>query len=158
MKKLSSLLVLLFIATVSSARPATMESARTVNQGQAAPASGAWPVYIAPTTSSGSGASEIATSQLATFLVVKPTPGNLYHFDVTTGGVGGYVLIHNSTTKPVAGTVAPLKCYKVAANSSVQDTWSPGASYSTGIVITFSTASCFTQADSETVFISADYQ
>lgn len=109
-----------------------------------------------PTTAATNALAATVTSAAAGTLVAKASAGNLYDWQVTTGGTAGYVLIFNATSAPADGTVTPAQCVAVAANSTV------GASmtamperFSTGISLVFSSTGCFTKTASATAFIRA---
>ena len=119
----------------------------------------AFPIFSAGTSTASAGLSNSVTSAVGTGLVVKASAGNLYDFEVTSGATAGEVLIHNTTSVPSAGSVTPLKCYTLPANSTIGGSWTPPLAFSTGISMSFSTAStCFTQTNSSTAFLSGDYE
>ncbi len=87
--------------------------------------------------------------------VVKGSAGTLYGGVVTTGAVGGYVMIFNATTPPADGAVTPLKCYVAPASQSTSFSADPGAggwTFGTGIVFVFSSTGCFTKTASATAY------
>lgn len=112
----------------------------------------------APSARAAAGITSVSTSAVASNLVVKNSPGNLYGFSVTTGATAGYVFVSNTTTAPTAGgaAITPVKCYTIAANSTVGVTYSPPLVLSTGVTLVFSTTGCFTNTASATAFISGD--
>lgn len=118
-----------------------------------------WNMAISPQSSATYGLSNVVSSAVETGHVIKASAGNLYAFEVTAGATAGEVLIHNSTTVPSAGAVTPVKCYNLPANNTLAGSWEPvPLQFGTGIAISFSTAAtCFTQTNSSTAFISADY-
>lgn len=105
-----------------------------------------------------------ATTVLATNLVVKAAPGDLYSFDVSadaTLSAGAWaVLIYNATSAPGDGTVTPAKCYLLPAGTTTLTGAFPNApAFTTGIVIAVSTGqTCYTQSSSTHAFLSADYE
>lgn len=101
----------------------------------------------------------ISSSAAESNHVIKASPGNLYGFEVATGGTAGFVFVSNTTTAPAASgaAIAPVKCYQVAANSTLGVSYVPNPiQLSTGITIVFSTTGCFVNTASATVFISGD--
>jgi hypothetical protein len=112
-----------------------------------------------PSSGSIAGTTPVNSSAVETGHVIKASAGNLYDFNVTSGASAGEVLLFNSTTVPSAGAVTPVKCYNIAANSTLGANFNPPLNFSTGISIAFSTATtCFTQTNSATAFISGDAQ
>jgi hypothetical protein len=109
----------------------------------------------APTSSANVAIVPVVSTAVETGHVIKASAGNLYGLSVTTGAAAGYVMVHNSTTVPVAGAVTPIKCEPVAANAGISLDFDPPIRLSTGISISFSTTGCFTQTNSATAFISA---
>lgn len=113
-------------------------------------------VALSPSSASGAALASSVTSADAGSLTALAAPGNLYEWQVTTAGTAGYVLIFNATAAPADGSVTPVQCVAVAANSTV------GASMHTlpermtvGAVIVFSSTGCFTKTASATAFIRA---
>lgn len=97
------------------------------------------------------------TSAVAAGQVLKAGAGNLYGLNVVSGGTAGYVLITNTTTVPADGAVTPVKCYVLAANSSLDLNFRATPTYfATGITVSFSTTGCFSKTGSATAFISGD--
>lgn len=101
------------------------------------------------------------TSAASGSLVVKASAGKLYSAGITTGGSAGYLLIYNATSAPADGAVTPQACIQVDANKTwMGDFVTAGIpeTYTTGIVMVFSTTGCFTQTSSSTAFLRAKYQ
>lgn len=90
--------------------------------------------------------------------IIKAGAGNLYGLNVASGATAGVVQVLNSATIPADGAVTPIKCYYLAANSSLDLNLRAAPVYaSTGVVVVFSSGtSCFTKAASATAFISGD--
>jgi len=110
-----------------------------------------------PTASASNSIVPTATAAVASGLVAKAAPGNLYSVNIVTGGSAGYLLVFNSTTIPADGAVTPVKCMPIAANTGIETNMRSMPEYfSAGISIAFSTSGCFTKAASATAFISAD--
>jgi len=107
----------------------------------------------APSSSTAAGIAQAATSAVASALVLKGSAGNLYSVDITTGASAGYLMVFNATSAPADGTVTPLICTPVAANTGIRYTATPPAVFSTGITAVFSTTGCFTKTASATAFI-----
>lgn len=113
--------------------------------------------YSQPNAGANYGLVPVVSSAVETGHVIKASAGTLYGFNVTTGATAGNILVFNSTTVPAAGAVTPVKCYTVAANSTLEMGFTPPIYLGTGISIAFSSAaSCFTKTDSSTAFISGD--
>lgn len=115
---------------------------------------------ISPVSAASAAITPVVTSAVASNLVVKASAGNLYGFQVTSGASAGYVLLFNATSLPADGAVTPIKCYAIAANSTIGVDFRPGppVRFGTGITIGFSTTGCFTLTASTTAFISGDAQ
>lgn len=122
--------------------------------------SGALKIFNAPTTDSNAAITPTVTSAVASNLVAKSSAGNLYGFQVTSGASAGYALLFNATSLPADGAVTPIKCYSMAATSTLSVDFRPGPAlrFGTGLVIGFSTTGCFTLTASATAFISAEVQ
>jgi len=117
------------------------------------------PGYVSevPTTQSAAGLTSVKSAALETGHIIKASAGNLYGFNGATTTVAGFFLIHNSATVPAAGAVTPVKAYPVAAGQAIEVGFDPPIRFSTGISISFSSATTpFTQTDSATAFISGD--
>lgn len=97
-----------------------------------------------------------ATAAVASNLVAKASAGNLYGFNVVNGASAGYVMVFNATAAPADGAVTPLKCYTLAANSSIEILYDPPVRCGTGVTLVFSTTGPFTKTASATAFISAE--
>lgn len=99
----------------------------------------------------------VVTSALATSKVIKAGPGNLHSINCAATTAAGMFLIHNATSAPAAGAVTPIKAYPVAIGQGLDISYDPPLRFSTGISVTFSTATTpYTQTDSATAFISGD--
>lgn len=108
-------------------------------------------------SSTTSGVAPVATTAVAGGQVLKASAANLYGLNVVSGASAGYVLVTNTTTVPADGAVTPLKCYALAANSSLDLNLRAAPVYfSTGVSVSFSTTGCFTKTASATAFISGD--
>lgn len=118
------------------------------------------PVPAGSCATAGCGVAAVVSTAVETGHVIKASAGNLYGFQVTTGASAGFVMVFNSATVPAAGAVTPVKCYRVAANSSFGVSYSPLPLYlGTGVSLAFSVgADCFTKTDSATAFISGNAQ
>lgn len=124
--------------------------------GAVAAGTGTAAVALAPTSASTGGIAAVVTSVAGSNVVVKASAGNLYGFNVCLGGTAGYVMVFNATSKPVDGTVTPIKVYAVAANQSLEVGFSPPLYCSTGITIAFSSTGPFSLTASATAFLSGD--
>jgi hypothetical protein len=115
-------------------------------------------VLAIPSATTAVGITSVSSSAAESNHVIKASAGNLYGFSMTTGATAGFAFVANSTTAPTAGgaAIAPIKCYVIAANSTLGVTFEPPLVLSTGITIVFSTTGCFTNTASATAFISGD--
>lgn len=137
---------------------ATTDRFRTIT-GVIAAGTGNTAVDLAPTSAATAGNVPTATAAVASNLVVKGTPGNLYSWVVTSGASAGYVMIFNATTLPADGAVTPADCRVIAANSTIgSGNYDIPERYSAGIVIGFSTTGCFSKTASATAYIRATFQ
>jgi hypothetical protein len=110
---------------------------------------------FSPSATAAAGTTNARTTVAASSLIAKASAGNLYQYNVTSGASAGYVLIYNSATVPADGTVTPVRCIPLAANTGIEVPLR-GSYHSAGIVLAFSTTGCFTQTLSATAFISAE--
>lgn len=111
-------------------------------------------VVASPSAAAAVGITPVVTSVAAGSLVVKATPGNLYSVQIGTAGSAGFLMMFNATSAPADGTVTPVFCKAVAANTTAEFPLIPPAAFSTGITAVFSTTGCFTKTISATAFIS----
>jgi len=109
-------------------------------------------------TGAGSGTTTAASAAASAGIIAKGAPGNLYGFNVASGASAGVVQVFNSATIPADGTVSPVKCFYLAASTSLDANLRAAPVFmSVGIVVVFSSgSSCFTKTASATAFISAD--
>lgn len=116
--------------------------------------------FLLPGSSVVAGIAPIISAAAEANHVLKSSGGNLHGFSVTTGADAGYVLIFNATSAPSDGAVTPVKCYQVAANSTLGVVWPTETPLylDTGITISFSTTGCFQKTSSATAFISGEVQ
>lgn len=104
---------------------------------------GAVPVGVAPTSQAASALTPINYVGGSAF-VVKPSAGNLYGYDLTQGGTGGYFVFLDLAAAPAAGaSITPKMCVPVAANGYVARRQDIPDRYVNGLVIVSST-SCLT--------------
>jgi hypothetical protein len=96
----------------------------------------------------------VYTQTVSSSLIAKSQAGWFYSFNGTTSTTG-YFLVFDSATVPADGTVAPLFCYSVAANTTIATGLLNNVYMNNGIVIVFSTTGCFTKTASATAHISA---
>lgn len=114
-------------------------------------------VVEVPSAASTAGVTSVRSTVATASTVIKASAGNLYGFNVVSGASAGYILVYNATSAPADGTVTPIKCLPIAANTGIDVNMRGQPTYfSTGIVIAFSTTGCFTQTLSATAFISGD--
>lgn len=131
------------------------DRARTI-QGSDGTGLGITAVATAPNSSVNSGITPVENTVVGSNVVVKGSAGNLYGFNAVSGASQGYLMVFNSTTAPADGTVTPVKCYVLAANSSLAMTYNPPLRFSTGITLVFSTTGPFLKTASVTAFLSGD--
>lgn len=110
-----------------------------------------------------SSASKRATPALASSLVAKAAPGNLWSVEVaadgTLSGAAWWIMVYDAIAAPADGAVTPAKCYAVASGVTsywVSFTFPPH--FTAGIVVGVSTTGCFNKTASTHAFISVDYQ
>ncbi len=109
-----------------------------------------------PTASANNGLVPVATTAVASAIVLKASFGNLYGLNVVSGASAGYVMVFNSASVP-DGAVTPVKCWAIAANTSAEWNFRNMPLYfSTAISAVFSTTGCFTKTASVTAYISGD--
>jgi hypothetical protein len=116
-------------------------------------------VAVTPETPAGASAkSGTSTSAAADNLVIKASAGNLYSAYVTAT-TAGYFMLFNATTEPADGSVTPVHCAYVPANSSVSLYYGdiPEA-FGTGITAVFSSTGCFTKTGANAAFIRGDFE
>lgn len=114
-------------------------------------------VVEVPSAASTAGVTSVQSTVATASTVIKASAGNLYGFNVVSGASAGFILVYNATSAPADGTVTPIKCLPIAANTGIDVNMRGQPTYfSTGIVIAFSTTGCFTQTLSATAFISGD--
>lgn len=96
----------------------------------------------------------IAGAAVASNSVLSAAPAALVSASVVAGASAGFMLIFDAVAAPADGAVTPKYCYPVAANAAVSTPpWLVPPSFSTGIVVVFSTTGCFTKTASATAFI-----
>ena len=79
---------------------------------------------------------------------------SLYSLGVTTS-TAGYALGYTTTAAPGDGTVAPVVCLYIPANSSTNVFFGYPVPFPTGMTVVFSSTGCFTQTSISTLFITA---
>jgi hypothetical protein len=108
-----------------------------------------------PTATAAAGVAPSASSVAASNVVLKASAGNLYGFSCKAGASAGVCYVFNATALPSDGTVTPVDCYVISANTGVGVQYNPPMALGTGITVGFGTGtSCFTLAASATAFIS----
>lgn len=130
---------------------------QTTIQGAAATGLGTTAVSIAPNTSANAAIVPTVSSALASGVVAKASPGNLYRVTLTTT-VSGYLMGFNSITVPADGAVTPQLCRAVPAGSTEVDHAEVPQRYTVGISIAFSTTGCFTKTASVSAMFEVDAQ
>lgn len=111
----------------------------------------------------GGGATNAATSVLASNLVVKSGAGTLFGIvvsaDSTISGAAWWIMVFDATSLPSNGTVTPAKCYALPSGAtSASYAWPIGLNFTTGITVGASTTGCFSLTASVHAFIAADYK
>lgn len=123
------------------------------------PTDGTGILSLAPSTVSTVAITPVVSSALEASHVLKASAGNLYRVAVTSGALGGYLLVFNATTAPGDGAVTPILCRALPANASLEvDHAIIPDRYSTGITAVFSTTGCFTKTASATATFDAEVQ
>ena len=103
----------------------------------------------------------IASSQTATAassLVLKASGGILNSLQANNSSTAGYLLVFDAASAPADGTVTPTFCYEMAANTTLQETWTYGVSFVTGITLVYSSTGCFSKTASATAFLAGQSQ
>lgn len=118
-------------------------------------------VVLNPSSAAAAGIAPVATGVLATSLVLKASPGNLYSLNIaadsTLAGAAWWAMVFDATAAPAAGAVTPKKCYSMALGTTMLSLAFPTPlRLATGVSVTVSTAGCFTQTDSAHAFISGE--
>lgn len=113
-----------------------------------------------PTASGSSAIAPWPTTAPAASWTLKNGGGNLYGLDVTSGTVAGYVMLFDTASVPADGAVTPVKCWPLAASSSLTQRWNGGPPllFRNGIQVVFSSTGCFTKTGSATAFVSGEIQ
>lgn len=91
--------------------------------------------------------------------ICKAAKGVLDQASVTTGASAGFWMIFDSATDPADGAVVPVKCWQVAANSSLGVGPILNIPFNRGIVFVFSTGvNCATKTESATAWFMGQAQ
>lgn len=99
-----------------------------------------------------------ATPTAASSKIFKATGGALHSLSCTSGG-DGYVMVFDSPTVPADGTVSPVYCWKIAANTSIAINFEPNPLRClTGISIAISSTGPFSKTTSPTGHIVAQFE
>lgn len=109
-----------------------------------------------PSDVAGAAVATVFTPVAAGSLVAKAKPGNLYGFNVTTGGSAGYLMLFDDVTVPAEGAVTPKRVISIAANTTLDRSFTNPLRFNKGIVLVFSTTGPFTKTISATAFLAAD--
>lgn len=110
------------------------------------------PVYITPQIA------PVSTATAANTLVLKASPGQLFSVTASGGAAVGYAIVQNSTTAATTGTVAPVLCAQIPANSTTTISLPVPAAFSVGISVSVSSVSCYSMTGSSGAFISGQAQ
>ena len=95
-----------------------------------------------------------ASAAAASSLILKASAGDLFGFSATSGASAGFVMVFDAASAPADGAVTPKYCYALPAGQTVGASYSPPASFSTGITLVFSTTGCFSKTASATTMFS----
>lgn len=106
------------------------------------------PVYMQPVLT------PVATSVAAATLVLKAASGNLFSVTGQGGAAVAYMIVQNSTTAAASGTVVPVLCAAIPANSTTTINLPVPAAFNVGIAVSLSATSCFSMASAGSGFIS----
>lgn len=100
-----------------------------------------------------------ANTAVGSGFVLRQGSTNLAGLNVVTGGTAGYVMLFDATAVPADGTVRPLRCMPIAANTGIDLNFrgSP-LRFDDGLVIVFSTTGCFSKTASATAYLAGDVQ
>lgn len=109
-----------------------------------------------PSTSTSSALTRVFTTTVQGSLIVKASAGNLYGYNIVSGGSAGYLMIFDSATVPAEGTVTPKLVLPIAANAGIQSDRDIPIRFTSGIVMVFSTTGPFTKTISNTAFLAGD--
>ncbi len=111
-------------------------------------------VDIAPTSAAAAALAPIVSAAAESSHVLKVGAGNLYSAYVTTGNVTGFLMVFDATAAPGDGAVTPKQCVQASANSTSGLTFQSGPpeSYTTGVVLVFSSTGCSTKTASATAW------
>lgn len=110
-----------------------------------------------PSSSATNGIAPSANTVVGGSRILKASAGNLYSVNVVSGASAGFVLIFDSATVPADGTVTPVKCMPLAANTGIDLNFrSLPLAMTNGAVVVFSTSGCYSKTLSTTAFISGD--
>lgn len=111
-------------------------------------------VSMPPSSSGAIGLASIRTTVLASSLVLKNSPGNLYDTYVTAGATPGFLMLFDSIAPPGDGAVVPVECFVIPASVTTRFNFNPPRVYGTGITMVFSSTGPYTKTASATVFMS----
>lgn len=114
------------------------------------------PVSTTPSSASSAGIVGVQTTVLATSLVLKASPGNLYDVYLSNDTAAKlYLMIFDATAAPIDGVVTPVHCVPIPAGGvgSFAVDGAPPEVFSTGIVAVSSSTGCFTKTASNASFI-----
>jgi hypothetical protein len=109
-----------------------------------------------PVSASSTPVTPIATSVVASSLVLSAAPTTFRGANVTSGASAGYVMLFDEIFAPADGTVTPVKTWVIAANSTIEVGYDPGLVMQVGAVLVFSTTGPYTKTASATAFISGE--
>lgn len=113
-------------------------------------------VCLPPSSSGTIGLTSVRTTALASSLVLKNSPGNLYDCYVSVGATAGLLMIFDATSAPSDGAVTPAEVFIAPASGTVRHTFITPRVFATGITLVFSSniTNFFTKTASATVFMS----
>ena len=113
-----------------------------------------FPTSATPNAAPASGSQPVLGSALASSLVLKAAPGNLYDASATSTAAGDLVLI-NATAAPSSGSsIAPVDCQPVPANGQGGIVYPDIPEvFTIGVVALFTTGGCLTYTPSTAAFL-----
>lgn len=103
-------------------------------------------------------ATPIVSQLTSSGIIIKASPGCLISaYAVANTAAAGYLMAFNSKTVPADGSVKPLECVPVAANSYnfINLAPQPPEFYSAGISLAYSSTGCLTKTTSDSVWFHA---
>lgn len=98
----------------------------------------------------------VRTTAASASLVLRSGRGVLHAVNASAGATPGYLMLFDAASEPADGTVEPVKCWYIAANESLDKSWTVPLRFMTGIIAVFSSTGPYTKTASATAFISGE--